>query len=168
MLKLVVKTARIVDTSQGASSILAELDANNKAQHFLVSHSNIRSDLADIFGNLNEQAEIPMGDLVRLLLMHPAFRYTQSILDFIYADMLDLIGLDYVSVKAISDNFAHSDIMIITVVNTLNRQENKYNNVQTTGSFEFKLHNNCRSLIRKAMINLIHVRATKWERQVAR
>lgn len=166
MLKLVVKTAVFTRSDLVADSYIESLSREERAQQFIVSHANAQTHRSIISGHLKTETNTPVSDLVKLLLMHPSFKKSQGLLDFIYADMLELIGLDITTVNRIADSFNNADLMILSVTDSLEKHDAGIQDLRINGYFEIRLHNNCKSLIKKAMVNLIHSPAVRWERQV--
>lgn len=167
MLKLVVKTAVFTRSEAATHSCIESLSREERSRQFIVSHSNAQTHRSLISGNLGTETNTPVCDLVKLLLMHPFFKKSQGLLDFIYADMLELIGLDITTVSRIADSFNNADLMILSVTDSLTQHDASIPDLRIKGYFEIRLHNNCKSLIKKAMVNLIHSPAVQWERQVA-
>jgi hypothetical protein len=165
MLKLVVITANYRDQESDITSLLESL--NKESPHYIVTHAYSQPYSSSILGNLDRATIIPVNDLIRLLMMHPSFGNSSGLLDFIYADMLNLIGLDPARVARIAGAFSRSDLMIVTVSESLQPSSLHSTSLEQTGSFEIRLHSNCRALIKKAMVNLVNMPSQKWERQVA-
>lgn len=167
MLKLVIITGKNLQTATDRNHLPADPDSEELLQSFVVTHASAQSRSSAIFGQLSSDTDSPVQDLVKLLLMHPCFRKSTGLLDFIYSDMLDLIGLDPGTVNRVAAAFDHADVMVLSVTDSLKQYSVANLKLQVTGYFEIKLHNNCKSLIKKAMVNLIRQPELKWERRVA-
>jgi len=168
MLKLIIKTA--VANTPGIESAVSSFTScgPGSSSCFMVTHANAQSSHARLTGPLSNKVSPPLEDLTRLLLMHPSFRKSSSLVDHIYTDMLDMIGLDAVTVGQIFESFSISELMIVSLETTdADRHCIIPANLMITGYFEVKLHNQFKSLIRKALINLVQLPGLRWERQIA-
>lgn len=167
MLKLIIKTAVPNTPETDPASIFINTYDSGACPYFMVTHTRAQTSYARLTGPLSRQDTAPLEDLTKLLLMHPCFRRSTSLVDYIYTDMLDLIGLDTSTVTQVSDSFNKSEVMVVSLEST-DKKNHCFMppNLRVTGYFEIKLHNQFKSLIRKALVNLVQMPGLRWERQV--
>ncbi|GAB4274929.1 MAG: hypothetical protein Kow0029_15630 [Candidatus Rifleibacteriota bacterium] len=104
----------------------------------------------------NRHIKTDLYNLVRLLLAHPAFCSRPGFITPLYSQILQLLGICNETVNEIREELSRRDYLTISAT-SIKHLFSDSGGINFKRTFNIKLHNNFRSMIKKVSLNMFQV-----------
>lgn len=157
MIKLGIHTLATDLDPEKLMQILSPISSSQIPEMFLIwvnskNYETLRITESPLYYGSNSD----LHTLVKLLLAHPAFSVRPGLITPLYAQMLQLMGIDNEVVENVREELAQKDFLLIAIQD-IKAELNKFDSVKCRKTFNIKLHRNFHNMIKKASLNMFQL-----------